>query len=173
MVAESSLQVEPVNGKASLVDYLVAGCKPEEDWRIGTEHEKFAYHLDDLRPLEYEGSAGVRELLERLTRFGWEPVTENGNPVALSKPDGSFITLEPAGQLELSGAPVEGHSRNLRRGYGAPTASQSYRQGSRYRIYRPRLSAQATVLRYALDAEGPLQDHARIHADQRNALGST
>ncbi|MFQ5764978.1 MAG: glutamate--cysteine ligase, partial [Rhodospirillales bacterium] len=98
---------EPVDGKASLVEYLKAGCKPVKDWRIGTEHEKFAYHLGDLRPLEYDGPVGIRTLLEELARFGWDPVVENGNPIALSKPDGSFISLEPAGQVELSGAPVD------------------------------------------------------------------
>ena len=98
---------EHITDKKPLVEYMQAGCKPSADWRIGTEHEKFAYHLNDLRPLAYEGEAGIRALLERLTRFGWEPVLENGNPVALSKPDHSSITLEPAGQVELSGSLME------------------------------------------------------------------
>ncbi len=97
---------EPLTEKRALVEYIEAGCKPPEAWRIGTEHEKFAYRLDDLRPLEYEGERGVRSLLEGLTRFGWELVPEKGNPIALSKPDGSAITLEPAGQIELAGAPL-------------------------------------------------------------------
>jgi len=103
----SSPKAQPINGKESLVDYIAAGCKPPENWRIGTEHEKFAYHLDTLKPLEYEGPSGIRALLDGLLRFGWEPILEKGNPIALSKPDGSFISLEPAGQVELSGAPVE------------------------------------------------------------------
>ena len=107
MAGETLSPQQPLEGKEQLISYLEAGCKPEKDWRIGTEHEKFAYHLADLKPLEYEGSAGVRALLEGLTRFNWQPVLENGNPIALSKPDGSFISLEPAGQIELSGAPVE------------------------------------------------------------------
>ncbi len=107
MTSEKASLTESVNGKASLVEYLAAGCKPQEKWRIGTEHEKFAYHLADLKPLEYEGPSGIRALLEGLLRFGWEPVLEAGNPIALSKPDGSFISLEPAGQVELSGAAVE------------------------------------------------------------------
>ena len=97
---------EPLTEKKALVEYIEAGCKPPEAWRIGTEHEKFAYRLDDLRPLEYEGERGVRALLEGLTRFGWELVLEKGIPIALSKPDGSAITLEPAGQIELAGAPL-------------------------------------------------------------------
>jgi glutamate--cysteine ligase len=96
----------PVEGKSSLVDYIESGCKPTTNWRIGTEHEKFAYHLKDYRPLAYDGPVGIRALLEGLTRFGWQTVEEDGNPIALSKPDGSFISLEPAGQVELSGAAV-------------------------------------------------------------------
>ncbi len=96
-----------VTGKQMLVDYMASGCKPPEAWRIGTEHEKFAYRLDDLNPLGYEGERGVRCLLEKLTRFGWSPVIEDGKIIALGKPDKSSITLEPAGQIELSGAAVE------------------------------------------------------------------
>jgi len=107
MTGETAALKEPVTGKAALIEYLEAGCKTKKDWRIGTEHEKFAYYLDDLRPLDYEGPAGIRSLLEGLARFGWKAVEEKGNPIALSKPDGSFISLEPAGQVELSGAPVE------------------------------------------------------------------
>ncbi len=97
----------PIIDKEPLIEYLEAGCKPPEAWRIGTEHEKFAYHLNDLQPLDYEGKSGIRALLIGLERFEWEPVLESGNPIALRKSDGSFISLEPAGQLELSGAPVE------------------------------------------------------------------
>ncbi len=93
--------------KRQLVEYLASGCKPRERWRIGTEHEKFAYRLDDLRPLDYEGPRGVGVMLEKLQRFGWSPVVEGGNVIALLQDDGSSITLEPAGQLELSGAPLE------------------------------------------------------------------
>ena len=98
---------EPVTDKRALVEYLESGCKPPENWRIGTEHEKFAYHLEDLRPLEYDGPRGVRAILDGMKRFGWEPVMEDGHPIALVKPDLSSVTLEPAGQIELSGAPLE------------------------------------------------------------------
>lgn len=96
-----------VNSRRDLIDYMASGCKPREKWLIGTEHEKFAYRLSDLRPLEYEGDQGVRVMLDKLTRFGWNPVTEDGNVIALVQDDGSSITLEPAGQLELSGAPLD------------------------------------------------------------------
>jgi len=97
---------EPITNKSQLVDYLASGCKARENWRIGTEHEKFAYRLDDLRPLDYEGEQGVGVMLAKLPRFGWNPVSEDGNVIALLQDDGSSITLEPAGQLELSGAPL-------------------------------------------------------------------
>ncbi len=98
---------EFLSTKQQLVDYMASGCKPPEKWRIGTEHEKFAYHLRDLTSLDYEGEAGIRALLEGMTKFGWEPVIEGGKVIALIKPDHSSITLEPAGQVELSGAPLE------------------------------------------------------------------
>ena len=112
MAVETKDPDRPIIGKRTLVEYLAAGCKPPEAWRIGTEHEKFAYHLSDLKPLDYEGESGVRALLEGLTRFGWEPVVEAGNPIALKGADGGFISLEPAGQIELSGAPVENIHQN-------------------------------------------------------------
>ncbi len=98
---------EPVTDKRQLVAYLEAGCKPERAFRIGTEHEKFGFHKDTLRPLAYEGPGGIRALLEGLAdRFGWEIVREGDNPIALRQ-GGASITLEPGGQFELSGAPVE------------------------------------------------------------------
>ncbi len=107
MSAPPQSKSEPITGKAQLVSYLEAGCKPPEAWRIGTEHEKFAYTLEDLRPLPYEGERGIRAILEGLAaRFGWEPVVEDGNPIALTMA-GCSVTLEPGGQLELSGAPLE------------------------------------------------------------------
>ncbi|MEG3618998.1 glutamate--cysteine ligase [Magnetovibrio sp. PR-2] len=97
----------PITDKRQLVEYFESGCKPRDQWLIGTEHEKFAYRLDDLRPLDYEGPQGIKLLLEKLQRFGWDPVTEDGNMIALKQTDGSSVTLEPAGQVELSGAPLD------------------------------------------------------------------
>ncbi|MDH3240555.1 MAG: glutamate--cysteine ligase [Alphaproteobacteria bacterium] len=103
---ESADTAEPVTTKDQLVQYLAAGCKQRADWRIGTEHEKFAFNLATLRPLPYDGPCSIRAMLEGLTRFGWLPVTENGLPIALRK-DGASITLEPGGQFELSGDTLE------------------------------------------------------------------
>ena len=98
---------EPITSKRQLVDYIAAGSKERKDWRIGTEHEKFAFTWDDLRRLPYEGPRGIRALLEGLARtFGWTPISETAGPIALTK-DRCNITLEPGGQFELSGAPLE------------------------------------------------------------------
>jgi glutamate--cysteine ligase len=97
---------EPITRREQLVGYIAAGEKPERDWRIGTEHEKFGFRLDNLRPLTWEGPEGIGALLEGLTRFGWQRVVEKDKLVALSR-NGASVTLEPAGQLELSGAPLE------------------------------------------------------------------
>jgi glutamate--cysteine ligase len=101
-----------ITSRDELVAYLEAGSKPESDWRIGTEHEKFAFYRENYSPVPYAGERGIRALLEMLhERFCWdEPVTENGNIIALSRrdcPKGGTISLEPGGQLELSGAPLE------------------------------------------------------------------
>lgn len=98
---------EPITAKYELVEYLAAGCKPATAFRIGTEHEKIGFTTDDLRPLPYDGPRGIRALLDGLAdRFGWERVVEGGNPIALLK-DNCSVTLEPGGQFELSGAPLE------------------------------------------------------------------
>ena len=95
-----------IESPAQLAEYLAAGCKPVEDWRIGTEHEKFGYRLADLKPLPYEGACSIEAMLSGLRdRFGWAPVEEAGKLIGLEK-DGANVSLEPGGQLELSGAPL-------------------------------------------------------------------
>lgn len=93
----------PVESKAELIEYLAGGEKLKADWRIGTEHEKFGFDNATLRPLPYEGARGIKAMLQGMTRFGWEAVNEGGNLIALKR-DGASVTLEPAGQFELSGA---------------------------------------------------------------------
>ncbi|HRN62969.1 MAG TPA: glutamate-cysteine ligase family protein, partial [Luteimonas sp.] len=95
----------PITRRDQLVAVLASGEKPIGDWRIGTEHEKFGFRLDDLRPPEFDGERGIEALLKGLTRFGWAAVEEHGRTIALEK-DAASVTLEPAGQLELSGAPL-------------------------------------------------------------------
>lgn len=106
MSSGSKPSTVPVESKTQLVEYLAEGCKPRDKWRIGTEHEKFGYRLDDLTRLPYEGTSSIKAMLEGLQRFGWQPIAEKGNVIALSM-DGASISLEPGGQFELSGAPLE------------------------------------------------------------------
>jgi glutamate--cysteine ligase len=96
----------PIESRSQLVEFFESGNKPKKDWRIGTEHEKFGYRLLDLSPLPYEGDHGIRAMLEGLARFGWDPVLEGDNIIGLTQ-DGASVSLEPGGQLELSGAPLE------------------------------------------------------------------
>jgi len=96
----------PITDRSTLVEVLASGEKPRADWRIGTEHEKFGFRFDDLRAPAFDGERGIEAVLRGLTRFGWEPVDENGRTIALLK-DAASVTLEPAGQLELSGAPLK------------------------------------------------------------------
>ncbi len=97
----------PITDYSQLATYLEQGCKPKEDWRIGTEHEKFGYCEDSLTPLPYDGPRSIKAILEGLRdRFGWAPLEEAGNIIGLTK-DGANVSLEPGGALELSGAPLE------------------------------------------------------------------
>jgi glutamate--cysteine ligase len=107
MAAPPTSPGTPISSKRELVEYIEAGCKPPADWRIGTEHEKFVFQNDSFLTAPYEGDWGIRSLLEGLRRFGWEPVLENDNPIALQHANGCSITLEPGGQVELAGAPLE------------------------------------------------------------------
>jgi glutamate--cysteine ligase len=95
-----------VESRDDLLSVFAGGEKPQERWRIGTEHEKFVYRVEDHRAPGYDEPGGIRDLLGGLTEFGWRPVMEGENVIALSGPDGT-ISLEPAGQFELSGAALE------------------------------------------------------------------
>jgi len=95
-----------IESRDDLLSVFAGGEKPAERWRIGTEHEKFVYRLEDHRAPSWDEPGGIRDLLNGLTEFGWEPVLENGKIIALKGTDGN-VSLEPAGQFELSGAPLE------------------------------------------------------------------
>jgi glutamate--cysteine ligase len=104
---ESARYDPPIESREDLLAPFVRGEKPKADWRIGTEHEKFVYRRGDHRAPSYDEPGGIRDLLMALTDYGWQPVAEGGKVIALSGPDGT-VSLEPAGQLELSGAQL-GH----------------------------------------------------------------
>jgi len=95
-----------IESRDDLLSVFSKGEKPADRWRIGTEHEKFVYRVADHRAPSWEETGGIRDLLTGLTDFGWQPVLEHGKVIALTGKDGT-ISLEPAGQLELSGAALE------------------------------------------------------------------
>jgi glutamate--cysteine ligase len=97
----------PIEHHDQLAQLMADGCKPKSDWRIGTEHEKFGYCKDTLKPLPYDGERSIEAVLSGLRdTYGWAPVTEGGHLIGLTK-DGANVSLEPGGALELSGAPLE------------------------------------------------------------------
>ena len=108
--AQDGAKSPPVRSRDELVAWIAAGEKPKDDWRIGTEHEKFVFQTETLRPVPYEGNRGIRALMEHMmARYDWDPIKEGDNIIALKRPDGEAggtISLEPGGQFELSGAPL-------------------------------------------------------------------
>jgi len=98
-----------IESRADLIEALERGCKPKSEWRVGTEHEKHVFHRNPLRPVTYEGPNGIHELLAGIeAETGWHPFYDHDNPIGLRNlgPSGG-ISLEPGGQFELSGAPME------------------------------------------------------------------
>ncbi|MBL8656864.1 MAG: glutamate--cysteine ligase [Altererythrobacter sp.] len=104
---EASNTDDPIiESRDQLVAPMIAGEKPEAAWRIGTEHEKLVFRGPDHHAPAYCETGGIRDILLALREFGWEPVEEGGQVIAMRGADGT-VSLEPAGQLELSGAPLE------------------------------------------------------------------
>ena len=98
---------QPVTDRAQLVEWFARKGKPKSAWRIGTEHEKFLFHKGSFKPVAYEGAQGVGQLLSLLEQqFDMQPIIEKGHIIGLKSADGGSVTLEPGGQLELSGAPL-------------------------------------------------------------------
>ena len=107
MTSFRSSQAEPITSKAQLIAVVAEGAKPKDQWRIGTEHEKFAYTRSDFKALPYDGPAGIKAFLTGLMRYGWEAVNEGDTLIALKQSGKGTISLEPGGQLELSGAALD------------------------------------------------------------------
>src|SRR6202166_1027100 len=108
-MARDQIDMTPLQSRDELVTWLAAGVKPPSEFRIGTEHEKTPFTLQGHRPVAYEGARGIGALLEGMKLLlGWEPIMERGNIIGLyDVTGGGAISLEPGGQFELSGAPVE------------------------------------------------------------------
>jgi len=92
----------PITSARQLAEWFAAGCKPRSAWTVGTEHESFGFRRTDFRAPPYEPD-GIRAMLEGFAARGWAPILDGGNPIGLKR-GGASISLEPAGQFELSGA---------------------------------------------------------------------
>jgi glutamate--cysteine ligase len=108
-MARDQVDLTPIERRDELVAWLAEGIKPKSKFRIGTEHEKFAFTLEGHRPVPYDGVRSIRALLEGMEHLlGWEPIMDGPNIIGLADvTGGGAISLEPGGQFELSGAPVE------------------------------------------------------------------
>ena len=108
-MARDQVDMTPIETRDELIAWFEAGSKPRSQFRIGTEHEKFAFTIDGHRPVPYDGRCSIRALLQGMQHLlGWEPIVEDGNIIGLfDVTGGGAISLEPGGQFELSGAPVE------------------------------------------------------------------
>jgi glutamate--cysteine ligase len=108
-MARDQVDLTPIERRDELVEWITQGAKPKAQFRIGTEHEKFAFTLEGHRPVPYEGRRGIRALLEGMEHLlGWQPIMEADNIIGLfDVTGGGAITLEPGGQFELSGAQLE------------------------------------------------------------------
>jgi glutamate--cysteine ligase len=117
-MARDTTDSSPIEGVDELVAYLAAGNKPREKWRIGTEHEKFPFYVDGNAPVPYGGERGIRAILEGMQqKLGWDPIMDDGRIIGLVEPTGQgAISLEPGGQFELSGAPLETIHQTCREG---------------------------------------------------------
>src|SRR5471030_2925629 len=108
-MARDQIDMTPIETRDELVAWLEAGCKPKAQFRVGTEHEKFAFTVQGHRPVPYAGPRSIHALLDGMQHLlGWEPIMEGDNIIGLADvTGGGAISLEPGGQFELSGAPVE------------------------------------------------------------------
>src|SRR3954465_1826941 len=108
-MARDQVDMTPINSRDELVAWFEAGCKPKAEFRVGTEHEKLVFTVDGHRPVPYGGPRGIRALLDGMQHLlGWEPIMEGDNIIGLADvTGGGAISLEPGGQFELSGAPLE------------------------------------------------------------------
>src|ERR1700750_957437 len=108
-MARDQIDMTPLQSRDELVAWLEAGVKPKSEFRICTEHEKTPFTLKGHQPVPYEGSRGIQALLEGMRLLlGWEPIIEHGNIIGLyDVTGGGAISLEPGGQFELSGAPLD------------------------------------------------------------------
>jgi glutamate--cysteine ligase len=108
-MARDQVDMTPIETRDELVAWFAEGIKPKSEFRIGTEHEKFPFTVESRDPIPYDGRRSIRSLLDGMQHLlGWDPIMEDGNIIGMfDVTGGGAISLEPGGQFELSGAPVE------------------------------------------------------------------
>ncbi len=168
-MARDVVDLTPIESRDELVAWFAEGAKPKAQWRAGTEHEKFAFTTDTREPVPYEGRRSIRSLLVGMQHLlGWEPIMDGPNIIGLADvTGGGAISLEPGGQFELSGAPLQ----TIHQAASELTAHLAQLR----EIARPLgigflglgMSPKWTRERNAAHAEEPLQDHDRLHAEGR------
>jgi glutamate--cysteine ligase len=169
-MARDTTDFSPIESKDELVGYLAAGNKPKDKWRIGTEHEKFPFYVDGNAPVPYGGDRGIRAILEGMqTKLGWDPILDAGRIIGLVEPTGQgAISLEPGGQFELSGAPLETIHQTCREGNAHLAQVREIAEPLGIRFPRPRRQPQMDAGRDAQNAEVALRDHDALHAEGRH-----
>ena len=168
-MARDQVDMTPIETRNELVAWFEAGSKPKSQFRIGTEHEKFVFTVEGHRPVPYDGRRSIRALLEGMQYLlGWEPIVEDGNVIGLfDVTGGGAISLEPGGQFELSGAPVESVHQTVVGTDGASCAGQGSRATAGYWIPRTWHDAELELCRDPDNAQRALSHHDRLHAQGR------
>ena len=168
-MARDQIDMTPLQSRDELIAWLEAGVKPVSEFRIGTEHEKTPFTAEGHLPVPYEGGRGIGALLEGMKLLlGWEPIMERGNIIGLHDvTGGGAISLEPGGQFELSGAPVENVHQTQSELMAHLAQVREVAAPLGIRLSRARHDAVLVAGTDSDDAEGPLQDHDRLHAEGR------
>jgi glutamate--cysteine ligase len=161
-------ETPPIRGAADLVSWFRGKERPVEDWKVGLEHEKVLLRAGTTDPVPYAGPGGVEAVLRAFTTYGYEPFEEDGRIIA-SQNKGLTVSIEPGGQIELSGRPfpdvhviaaeLDRHIGKCReiaartgveflgvgyRPWGAPSTSP-WMPKNRYAVMRPFLAARGRL----------------------------
>lgn len=168
-MARDTTDQTPLSSVTELTDYLAAGCRAEADFRIGTEHEKFAFFRKDNSPVPYFGEASISALLKGMQeKLGWEPIMDGENIIGLGEQHGmGAISIEPGGQFELSGAPLENLHQTCKDQPASGNPAGSGRADG-HPFPRHRRQPAVDFRRDPAHAEIALRDHDALHAESRD-----
>ena len=164
----------PISSRDELVGWLEEGCKGDSALKLGTEHEKFPFYTDDLSPVPYEGRGGrggIGAILQGVRdTTGWEPIEDDGSLIGLfDERAGGAVSLEPGGQFELSGAPLDNVHETESELDGAHRTRQQGRGAARHSVRGPWHEPAVEPGGNAAHAQEPLSHHDELHAEGRHA----